>query len=169
MVSQCVILQRPAEKLHNLLAAEDKLKRDNARKASSRHSRFGTTIAVKLNPNKVRQPNGNDADAEKSTSTQSFILHRQQALTQEANSIWDISKKQRTKKSMTLDELTRPDNLTIEARNILKTLAIDFVGECFNGNLVYVDTVNVFLLCITFRSFSILHTEGHPIRTSQNR
>jgi replication fork protection complex subunit Tof1/Swi1 len=129
--------KQPTENLHRLLAAEERSRRDFARKASSRHSRFGTTIAVKLNPNKKPHPpndedRGNEANSEPSTSSQSFVLHRQQAISREAGSIMDMTKRQHSKKANTADELAREDNLSMEAKLILQNLAIEFVEACFN-------------------------------------
>ncbi|TFK32404.1 timeless protein-domain-containing protein [Crucibulum laeve] len=128
--------KQPAENLHRLLAAEDRTKQDIARKATSRHSRFGTTISVKLNPNKKRPTNdddkGNEADSEPSSSSKSFVLHRQQAITRESGSIMDMTKRQKSKKGNTVDELAREDNLSMEARVILQNLATEFIEACFN-------------------------------------
>jgi replication fork protection complex subunit Tof1/Swi1 len=44
----------------------------------------------------------------------------------------DITKRQVAKKGTKLDELTREDNLSVEARSILQNLAIEFVEACFN-------------------------------------
>lgn len=143
-------VQQSVDNLQTLLAAESKMKKEHVRKAASRHSRFGTTIAVKLNPNKPRpnseEDTGNDADGEQSaTPSRSFVLHRQQGLNQDASTIWDITKRQKTKKLMMFDELTRQDNLSSEARIVLKNLATDFLESCFNresrclnfGSLIY--------------------------------
>ncbi|RDB17381.1 Topoisomerase 1-associated factor 1 [Hypsizygus marmoreus] len=131
--------KQPTETLHRLLAAEERTRRGLARKATSRHSRFGTTIAVKLNPNKKPRPqgestNGNEADSEPSpsTSSRSFVLHRQQAISSEAGSIMDITKRHTAKKGTKTDEMTREDNLSMEARVVLQDLAIEFVEACFN-------------------------------------
>ncbi|KAF8237621.1 timeless-domain-containing protein [Tricholoma matsutake] len=130
--------KKPTETLHRLLAAEDRNRRDLARKATSRHSRFGTTIAVKLNPRK-RHPEeeaGNEAlpsaSVDPGSSSRSFVLHRQQAINRDSGSILDMTKRQRTKKGTILDELAREDNLSIEARVTLQNLAIEFVEACFN-------------------------------------
>ncbi|KAF8064919.1 timeless protein-domain-containing protein [Lyophyllum atratum] len=136
--------KQPAETLHRLLAAEERTRRDLARKATSRHSRFGTTIAVKLNPNKKPPPSaqdtGNEADSEStpapapvaSSSSQSFVLHRQQAISREAGSIMDMTKRTTAKRGTKLDEMTREDNLSVEARVVLQELAVEFLEACFN-------------------------------------
>ncbi|KAF7439837.1 Topoisomerase 1-associated factor 1 [Pleurotus ostreatus] len=124
--------KQPKENLHRLLAAEAQNRKAVARMASSRHSRFGTTIAVKLNPNKKRQVDGEAAAPPAEPSTRSIVLHRQQALTHDSGSIMDMVKKQKFRKGKTVDALTREDNLSVEAKNILKSLAKDFVEGCFN-------------------------------------
>ena len=120
---------------------EDRNRRDLARKATSRHSRFGTTISVKLNPNKKVLPVNADNTADppptvsSSSTSKSFVLHRQQAIHSEAGSIMDMTKRQKTKKINKIDELTIEDNLSMEARVILRNLASDFVESCFNRRL----------------------------------
>ena len=49
-----LLFQRPAQNLQRFLVAEDNQKRDLVRYASSRHSRFGTTLIVQLNPSKKK-------------------------------------------------------------------------------------------------------------------
>lgn len=133
--------QQPAQNLHRLLAAEDKKKRDIARNATSRHSRFGTTIAVRLNPNKKASVDrsGDNADSSatggapaRGSSSRPLVLHRQAAITQESGSILDISKHQRARKAYKVDELTREDSLSLEARLVLQGFARSFLESCFN-------------------------------------
>ncbi|TFK68164.1 timeless-domain-containing protein [Pluteus cervinus] len=132
--------KQPAVNLQRLLASEAKIRQTWARKANSRHSRFGTTIAVTLNPNKKPREVANEASeqqqAETSTpssaSSKSVVLHRQQAISSEAGSILDITKKQRSRKGNLVDELAREDNLSVEARSTLQNLAVEFVEACFN-------------------------------------
>ena len=132
--------QQPAQNLHRLLAAEDKKKRDIARNASSRHSRFGTTIAVRLNPNQKSHVDRNGENAESSatsgvasrgTSSRPLVLHRQAAITQESGSVLDFAKQQRARKANKVDELTRGDSLSFEARLVLQGFAKKFL-TCFN-------------------------------------
>ncbi|KAG8216231.1 timeless protein-domain-containing protein [Butyriboletus roseoflavus] len=133
--------KQPAQNLHRLLAAEDKKKRDIARNASSRHSRFGTTIAVRLNTSK-RAPadrGGDNAESsatagasERGSSSRPLVLHRQAAITQESGSILDITKHQRARKANKVDELTREDSLSFEARLVLQGFAKEFLECCFN-------------------------------------
>ncbi|THH00303.1 hypothetical protein EW026_g2191 [Hermanssonia centrifuga] len=78
--------KEPTQNLKRLLAVEDKRKRDIARNASSRHSRFGTTISVTLNPKKSQNGGAENGAVveiqapEASSSSQAFVLHRQQAI-----------------------------------------------------------------------------------------
>ncbi len=60
------------------------------------------------------------------------MLHRQQALNKEAVEIMDIKKRQSAHKSNTVDELSREDNLSLEARVVLQELAKEFLKACFN-------------------------------------
>jgi replication fork protection complex subunit Tof1/Swi1 len=122
--------------LHHLLAKENSLKRQQARHAPTRHSRFGTTITVQLNPNKKPRPSndGNEADSERNSKNEakSFVIHRQTGINRDVGSIWDMSKRQKGKKSQTVDELSKEDNLSLEARTVLQTFATDFLESCFN-------------------------------------
>ncbi|KAF8153299.1 timeless protein-domain-containing protein [Crassisporium funariophilum] len=129
--------KQPTENLQRLLVLEDRNRRELARKATSRHSRFGTTISVKLNANK-KPPTANDdalnaADSQPAaSSSRAFVLHRQQAIHGEAGSIMDMNKRQRSKKANKIDELGTEDNLSMEARVVLQNLATEFVESCFN-------------------------------------
>ncbi|KAG6820075.1 hypothetical protein H0H93_005603 [Arthromyces matolae] len=131
--------KQSTETLQNLLAAEDRIRRSLARNSNSRHSRFGTTIAVKLNPNKKpstsaenSDPNFNGNEADSAGPSRSFVLHRQQAISSETGTIMDITKRKVTKKGNKVDELARDDHLSVEARVILQTLATEFTEACFN-------------------------------------
>ncbi len=132
-------LQQPSDSLRGLLAIEDRTRRELARKTNSRHSRFGTTIAVKLNPNKrlpeAEQNRDNPADSVSSSS--SFVLHRQQAISGESGSIMDMKKRQRAKKVNKVDEFGIVDNLSLEARIVLQNLGAEFLQSCFNRTLCH--------------------------------
>lgn len=124
-----------------------------ARKVNSRHSRFGTTIAVTLNPNKKLPPpevqvagdgtntpiggtnNTDTSSSGPSLGSRSFVLHRQQAISSETGDILDISKRTRKQKGIVVDPLAREDNLSVEARATLQNLAMEFVEACFNRGL----------------------------------
>ncbi|KAF7973783.1 hypothetical protein HWV62_41286 [Athelia sp. TMB] len=138
-------LTQPTENLHRLLQAEEKGRRDIARKGPSRHSRFGTTISVKLNPNKKKaapDPAGEDgeppapAPTASRASSAALVLHRQSALTQSSGSILDYSKQSKSRKHARIDELStssrEEDSLGVEARAVLKRLAVNIVIGCFN-------------------------------------
>lgn len=117
------------------MSIENKRRRDWQRNAPSRHSRFGTTISVTLNPKKSAKKEENGvapAAAEPSSSSQAFVLHRQQALNKEAGSIIDLVKRQKARKGQKLDELGREDNLSVEAKSVLQNLASTFIESCFN-------------------------------------
>lgn len=130
--------QQPAQNLQRLLAVEDERKRNFARKATSRHSRFGTTISVQLNPKKGQQSHkegdasGNANAPDPEGSSRAFVLHRQQAINREAGSLLDLAKRQKTQKSKIIDELGRDDNLSLDAKLILQNLARTFIEACFN-------------------------------------
>lgn len=117
---------------------EDRTRRDFARKATSRHSRFGTTISVKLNSHKrpTVATDGSTAESQPvASSSRSFVLHRQQAIHADAGSIMDLTKRQTSKKVNKVDDLGILDNLSVEARGILQNLAIEFVESCYNREL----------------------------------
>jgi replication fork protection complex subunit Tof1/Swi1 len=59
-------------------------------------------------------------------------LHRQQAINQEAGSVMDMAKQQKSRKGTVVDELTTEDNLSIEARTILRGLAKTLLEGAFN-------------------------------------
>ncbi|KDQ07544.1 hypothetical protein BOTBODRAFT_192367 [Botryobasidium botryosum FD-172 SS1] len=111
--------KQPRENLLKLLVSEEKSKRDSLRNASSRHSRFGTTISVR---------SGKD----------SYILHRQQALTADASTIMDLTKKRVTKKAKKQDELGTFSDLNVAALTVLQTVAMNFIENCFNPFLASV-------------------------------
>lgn len=61
-----------------------------------------------------------------------YVLHRQKAITTETGEMFDMEKKQRTKKGKTVDALAREDTLSLESRKILQELAKNFVRSCFS-------------------------------------
>ncbi|THH17984.1 hypothetical protein EW146_g2907, partial [Bondarzewia mesenterica] len=136
--------KQTTQNLHKLLSIEDQRRRDFARHAPSRHSRFGTTISVKLNPKKASalpkaaneeddgEPTVPATAPSSSSSSQAFVLHRQQALNKEAGTIMDLVKRQKTQKVKKADELGRVDNLSTEAKTVLRGLARTFIESCFN-------------------------------------
>ncbi|KAF5325413.1 hypothetical protein D9619_010000 [Psilocybe cf. subviscida] len=125
--------KQPAENLQRLLAMEDCTRRDLSRKATSRHSRFGTTIAIKLNPDKRPSTANDDANAaHAASSSRTLVLHRQSAIYAEAGGILDITKRQKNKKANKVDDFGIVDTLSVEARVVLQELSADFVESCFN-------------------------------------
>lgn len=131
-------IQQPAENLQRLLAMEDRTRRDLSRKATSRHSRFGTTIAIKLNPDKRPSTANDDANAaHAASSSRTLVLHRQSAIYAEAGGILDITKRQKNKKANKVDDFGIVDTLSVEARVVLQELSADFVESCFNRRSIY--------------------------------
>ncbi|EIW79780.1 timeless-domain-containing protein [Coniophora puteana RWD-64-598 SS2] len=136
--------EQPKENLRKLLAAEDKERRELARNASSRHSRFGTTISVKLNPKKQQKPpevvdltvdgdtNSASTQPQGDKSSRPLVLHRQAALTQDSGAMLDATKRIKWRKAFTVDELARQDTLDTGAKSILRGFAGEFVKGCFN-------------------------------------
>ncbi|KAI6107784.1 timeless protein-domain-containing protein [Pisolithus croceorrhizus] len=125
--------KQPKQDLRRLLAAEDRRKRDAARYASSRHSQFGTTLTVQLNPKrKTRDAQDVPEASQGPASTRPLVLHRQAAISKESGDVLDIAKQNRWKKTNKVDELTREDNLSTEARMVLQGFAREFVESCFN-------------------------------------
>jgi replication fork protection complex subunit Tof1/Swi1 len=118
------------------LAAEQRTRAEVARKATSRHSRFGTTISVSLNTNKKQ---GESTTTEPTNprdsihgSKRAVLLHRQSAVAKDAGGIMDLTKKTGVKKIRTTDELSREENLSVEAKTLLQNLAIEMLDACFN-------------------------------------
>ena len=111
-----------------------------ARKASSRHSRFGTTISVTRNPNKPTPGGGDDTETSVANdpSAQKVVLHRQQALKQDTGSMLDMRKKRQFRRTNKVDELGLQDSLDGDAKNVLQGVARTFVEVCFNSEwLIY--------------------------------
>lgn len=69
------------------------------------------------------------------SSSQPLVLHRQQALSKESGAVIDLVKRQNKQKGKKEDEVAREDNLTPEARIVLRGLARTFVESCFNRAL----------------------------------
>ncbi|EPT01958.1 hypothetical protein FOMPIDRAFT_1036026 [Fomitopsis schrenkii] len=130
--------KEPTQKLRGLLAVEDQRRRDFRRSTATRHSRFGTTLTVTLNPKKgkAKDKDGDQAAQAEPTqaepSSQTLVLHRQQALSKDSGSIIDLLKRHKKQKGKKLDELGREDNLSVEAKLILQNLTRAFIEGCFN-------------------------------------
>ena len=77
------------------------------------------------------------SESAEGTSSQAFILHRQQALKREAGSMFDMLRTKRPERfrgPKKVDEVSIAggDNLSVEARQILQGLAASFLEACFN-------------------------------------
>jgi len=108
---------QPRRDLAKLLETEERSKREDRKKwTSSRHSRFGTTIAMKSKVN----------DEEK------VILHKQAAVGKSAVEVLDKGKKTLAKRAKMRDALGSTTILTLEAKTILQGVARDFIISCFN-------------------------------------
>lgn len=110
--------------MKRLLNTESRLRREAFSNPSTRHSRFGTTISIIRNPKRKQ----NEGDPQ----PQASVLHRQQALNKEAVDIMDIKKRKNVRKGNTVDELSREDNLSVDARVKLQEFANEFLRACFN-------------------------------------
>lgn len=133
--------EQTKQNLRQLLTVEDKRRKDFARNAPSRHSRFGTTISVRLNPKKMATAGGpapqgeaGDPVAPDDPASQPLVLHRQQALGQQSatGAVIDLAKRQLKQRGKKEDEVSRRDDLSSEATTVLRGLARTFVESCFN-------------------------------------
>jgi replication fork protection complex subunit Tof1/Swi1 len=114
-----------------LLAVEDQQRQNSLRGASSRHSRFGTTIAVSVGNKGSNAAEGSAGQ----TSNRSMIIHRQRAIKQGAGDVLDLSSGKKTKASRTkkTDEVSgREDQLSLEARQALREYAVEMLRAGFN-------------------------------------
>ncbi|EJD53471.1 timeless-domain-containing protein [Auricularia subglabra TFB-10046 SS5] len=102
--------------LASLLAVEDTFRTEVKRHASTRHSRFGTSIAFKA---------GNEQ----------WIINRQKAITADAGGLLDLTKKKQKGRGKLQDELSTFETLSYEARLVLQQAADTFVEACFNSFL----------------------------------
>jgi replication fork protection complex subunit Tof1/Swi1 len=115
-----------------LLSIEGQKKLEWARNATSRHSRFGTTITVTKNVKPQAQPGESSNAKDEAPPSKPYVLHRQKAITTETGEMFDVEKKRRTKKGKTVDALAREDTFSLESRKILQGLAKNFVKSCFS-------------------------------------
>ena len=111
---------------------EGQRKLEWARNATSRHSRFGTTITVTKNVKPHKAPGEPSNAKDEPLLPKPYVLHRQKAITTETGEMFDVEKKRRTKKGKTVDALAREDTLSLDSRKILQGLAKDFVKSCFS-------------------------------------
>ncbi|OCF79113.1 topoisomerase 1-associated factor 1 [Kwoniella mangroviensis CBS 8886] len=103
----------PLENLSKLLDAEKRQKALISKVGMTRHSRFGTTVAVRAGEQKV-------------------ILHKQNAIAANAGTILDEVKRKRAQKAKKVDELTQIINFSPDAMEALQSLAKSFIESCFN-------------------------------------
>ncbi|KAH7337412.1 timeless protein-domain-containing protein [Rhizoctonia solani] len=101
------------EQLKALLDQEKRRKRIANRGAPTRHSRFGTTVAIK-------------------TNKEMYVLHRQEAITADPSEMIDMVKKKRAKKIVRVNEVGVFNSLSSEALAALAMFAGKFVESCFN-------------------------------------
>ncbi|KAF9644412.1 timeless-domain-containing protein [Thelephora ganbajun] len=124
--------KQASSNLNRLLSVEGQRKLEWARNATSRHSRFGTTITVTKNA-KPHKPTSEPSDTkDEALPPRPYVLHRQKAITAETGEMFDVEKKQRTKKGKKIDALAREDTLSLDSRKILQGLAKNFVKSCFS-------------------------------------
>ncbi|WRT69168.1 uncharacterized protein IL334_006152 [Kwoniella shivajii] len=103
----------PLENLSKLLDAEKRQKALVSKVGMTRHSRFGTTVAVRAGEQKV-------------------ILHKQNAISANAGKILDEVKRKRAQKTKKVDELTLIIDFSPDAMRALQSLAKSFIESCFN-------------------------------------
>lgn len=111
---------------------EGQRKLEWARNATSRHSRFGTTITVTKNLKLQKAPEEPSNAKDEPLPPKPYVLHRQKAITTETGEMFDVEKKKRTKKGKTIDALAREDTLSLDSRKILQDLAKNFLKSCFS-------------------------------------
>ncbi|SCV67720.1 BQ2448_5331 [Microbotryum intermedium] len=110
-------------RLKDLLDLEGKEKKAAARLGNSRHSRFGTTVALK------------SASVWKSKEDGlQYIMHKQSSLSRGAEQTMDQIKKSRAKKyrADVGDDLAPPSSLQPSAIKVLRRVALFFVDSAFN-------------------------------------
>ena len=142
---------------------EEKRRRDFNRGGPTRHSRFGTTISVTLNPKKQVRPQADGEDAPVAGPSRSLVMHRQSAIGKDVGVMIDMGKK--VKKSKTkADELFREQHLSLESRKILQSFAQGFIESCFNR------TCTSWYPCtcpqLKLRSLFDVATQGYQVRAA---
>ncbi|KZO99089.1 timeless-domain-containing protein [Calocera viscosa TUFC12733] len=105
--------QRPKEELRSLLDTEGALKRGQTK--ATRHSRFGTAIAVTAMNGKEK-----------------FVMARQQGLRALPGETMDARKRGLAKRTKHTDDLGPEQSLSHDALNVLKEFAVVFLNSCFN-------------------------------------
>ncbi|KAF7329666.1 hypothetical protein MKEN_00229700 [Mycena kentingensis (nom. inval.)] len=119
------LMEKPKAKLQSLLAAEAR----SAPTPVSRHSRFGTTIVVTA---KQYRPEGH-TKTDKDKAPAAALIHKNDAST---GSILDARKKASKARAAPAAEAALMDDLTPEARDILRTFVHTFLhGGVFDAYL----------------------------------
>ncbi|ODO06093.1 topoisomerase 1-associated factor 1 [Cryptococcus wingfieldii CBS 7118] len=109
----------PLDNLAKLLDGEKKQKAMSSKSGYTRHSRFGTTITVK-------------------TAEQRVVLHKQNAVVQDAGKILDAVKKGKKAPPKKMDELTQYITLSVEAMIVLQNFCRAFLETAFNTFFEYI-------------------------------
>ncbi|ODO09506.1 topoisomerase 1-associated factor 1 [Cryptococcus amylolentus CBS 6273] len=109
----------PLDNLAKLLDGEKKQKAMSSKSGYTRHSRFGTTITVK-------------------TTEQRVVLHKQNAVVQDAGKILDAVKKGKKAPPKKMDELTQYFTLSVEAMVVLQNFCRAFLETAFNTFFEYI-------------------------------
>ena len=109
------------ERLGKLLEAEATKKRLEDRKGITRHSRFGTTVAIESGKDRI-------------------VMHKQAAVAAAATNpgkIMDQSRKAKKLKVRVESDLAPPTEIRPEALKVLQAVAMSFLESAFNRGLVY--------------------------------
>lgn len=127
-------LNRPSQQqqqrksaFHELLAKEGRLRQEHIRNAPSRHSRFGTAVALSIKPAK-----GDSEDTSSGGSRRQVVLNRQQAISGETDQVMDAMKKRKAKPAKKEDEVSVQANLSFDAKQIIRNTAAEFIKSAFN-------------------------------------
>ncbi|SGZ16990.1 BQ5605_C020g09086 [Microbotryum silenes-dioicae] len=106
-------------RLKDLLDFEGKEKKAAARLGNTRHSRFGTTVALKSASSPYRDGH-------------QYIMHKQSSLSRGAEQTLDQIKKSKAKKYRADDDLAPPSSLQPSAIKVLRRVALAFLDSAFN-------------------------------------
>jgi len=99
------------------LDAEKRVRQGDRKATSSRHSRFGTTVAYK-------------------TASGTYVSGRPDALARDPGQVVDMTKKRRAIKVKQQNDLGAQISLSVEALTALQTLARTFIESCFGRKFV---------------------------------
>lgn len=122
-----------------------------------------------LNPKKAKAKDADAADAAPvESSSQTLVLHRQQALSKDSGVIIDLLKRRKKQKGKKVDELGREDNLSVEAKLILQNLARAFIEGCFNRAYCLRRSVATWPVTHHRSSVPLVVAERHPGGTRED-